>query len=263
MQSSSPGRDDLCHAAGARASAVNCNWTGGHAAPSPYLYAVRDLQRIHHWQGPELMSSDGDATGDATGDANGDATSNATGTGTGRLRSSKGTVTVRPFSARTAAVSAARFLPGTGVGIGASAHTCEPASPGKPGLQDEKWVRKLKLKLKNNPAEPPEKDRHAEAGGAWGGGGGAWGAGGAQGQGGARGGGGGGEPELPCSLEDVRRMMAEPDKSVGYVVQMNSPRSVVLCLLTGIDPNTLVPRQIVPPRSNDPFSEYEILFLKP
>ena len=39
--------------------------------------------------------------------------------------------------------------------------------------------------------------------------------------------------EPPCSLDDVKRVVTdEGDKSASYKVAINSPRSVVMCLLT-------------------------------
>ena len=39
--------------------------------------------------------------------------------------------------------------------------------------------------------------------------------------------------EPPCSLDDVKRVVTdEGDKSASYKMAINSPRSVVMCLLT-------------------------------
>ena len=52
------------------------------------------------------------------------------------------------------------------------------------------------------------------------------------------------------SLEDLSR---SPARDAEFRVALTSPRSVISCLLAGVDPNTLVPREIPP--SAKPFPE--------
>ena len=58
----------------------------------------------------------------------------------------------------------------------------------------------------------------------------------------------------PGSLDDLRRSAPKPE---GFRVALTSPRSVVACLLAGVDPNTLVPREIPPSALPHPDRAYE------
>lgn len=143
----------------------------------------------------------------------------------------KGTVTVRPFSARSPPLCGSALR---GDVRASSSHGLLSPPPHAPrlsrgrGLRDEKWVRKLKLALADNPADEEGFDGPESA------------------------------REKPCSLEDVKALMREGgEKGGGYKVHLNSPRSVITCLLSAIDPNTLIPRKVMPSRDIYPYSEYE------
>ena len=58
----------------------------------------------------------------------------------------------------------------------------------------------------------------------------------------------------PGSLDDLKRSQPKPE---AFRVALTSPRSVVACLLAGVDPNTLVPREIPPSALPHPDRAYE------
>ena len=58
----------------------------------------------------------------------------------------------------------------------------------------------------------------------------------------------------PGSLDDLKRCQPKPE---AFRVALTSPRSVVACLLAGVDPNTLVPREIPPSALPHPDRAYE------
>lgn len=222
-------RRDAPKAAKVGAAEVNYNWT-------QHMMAVQDLERKDI-----VLKNASSFSGKSEGGG------------------AKGTVTVRPFSSSSAAVSRLGLYPAApsphhhqhhhpdasdAAASAAQGALVSPLSPQPrlrrvPGLRDDTWVRKLKLALKTNPAAAPVEDgpdaaasrsNELKADRA----------------------------EAPCSLDDVKRIVSdESGKSAAFKVQINSPRSVVMCLLTGIDPNTLIPRKVVPSRAAFPYDEYE------
>jgi hypothetical protein len=209
-QPASPSRDRVAQEVGA--AKVNYNWT----QHTQHLMAVQDLERKD--VDVKKMSSPSGGNGKFT----------------------KGTVTVRPFSAYAPAAVSGMPAEGASSPVG-SPRAPPPPRPRLsrvPGLRDEKWVRKLKLKLKLNPAadappaEDDDNDDNAEDAASvsrirvgFKGAAGAALAGVRMDKASGR--------ERPCSLDDVKRIMTdEPDKSASFRMAINSPRSVVMCLLT-------------------------------
>ena len=58
------------------------------------------------------------------------------------------------------------------------------------------------------------------------------------------------------SLDHVAALMNKPQFPT-FKLKVSCPRSIVVCLLTGIDPNTLLPRHLSPSTHIYPYNEYE------